>query len=405
MTKTKVLYISYDGMTDPLGQSQVLSYLKILSRYEYSFHVLSYEKKDRYLKHKDFVSDFIRGHDIEWHPLPYTNTPPIVSTVRNIQKGKSKIKELTGTHDFRIVHCRGYIASVMGEWLKNTIGAKFIFDMRGWWPDEKKEAGEWNSKVFRPVYKYFKKRERGFFENSDLSISLTEAGKDFITSQGLKPAAAVGVIPTCVNFDVFPAFDPKTRKEVRDSLDLPGDATVMVYSGSLGGNYRTDIVLRFFKHLLEEKPNSFFLFITHSSPELVQEEIQKSGVSKDRFRQVHSTYALVHKYLMAGDLGIVIYNTGFSVIGRSPTKLGEYWACGLKVLSVRGIGDLDHLMKQYPGGGALAEKMDDESSLKGAVKNVLASKFSKEELRSYATAYFDLEKGCSEYLKYYRQLT
>ena len=38
-----VLYISYDGMTDPLGQSQVLPYLSGLSKEGYSFHLISFE--------------------------------------------------------------------------------------------------------------------------------------------------------------------------------------------------------------------------------------------------------------------------------------------------------------------------------------------------------------------------
>ena len=43
-----VLYISYDGMTDPLGQSQVLPYLIGLSKSGYSFDLISFEKKERF---------------------------------------------------------------------------------------------------------------------------------------------------------------------------------------------------------------------------------------------------------------------------------------------------------------------------------------------------------------------
>ena len=43
----KVLYITYDGMTDPLGQSQVLPYLVGLSEKGYKFTILSFEKKER----------------------------------------------------------------------------------------------------------------------------------------------------------------------------------------------------------------------------------------------------------------------------------------------------------------------------------------------------------------------
>jgi len=48
-----VLYISYDGMTDPLGQSQVLPYLVNLSASGYNFTILSCEKKKKYKKNKE----------------------------------------------------------------------------------------------------------------------------------------------------------------------------------------------------------------------------------------------------------------------------------------------------------------------------------------------------------------
>ena len=42
--KPKALFIMYDGLTDPLGQSQVLPYLKKLSEY-YRFDVIGFRKK------------------------------------------------------------------------------------------------------------------------------------------------------------------------------------------------------------------------------------------------------------------------------------------------------------------------------------------------------------------------
>ena len=39
-----ILYLSYDGMTDPLGQSQVLPYLIGLTKEGFTFHIISFEK-------------------------------------------------------------------------------------------------------------------------------------------------------------------------------------------------------------------------------------------------------------------------------------------------------------------------------------------------------------------------
>ena len=44
----RVLYISYDGISEPLGQSQIIPYLKKLS-YDNDIHLITYEKKS-YIK-------------------------------------------------------------------------------------------------------------------------------------------------------------------------------------------------------------------------------------------------------------------------------------------------------------------------------------------------------------------
>src|SRR6478672_1278572 len=107
--KINVLYLSYDGMTDPLGQSQVLSYLKLLSRKGYSFHIVSFEKPEIYEGKKHLVQELIEGYDITWHPLPYTKKPPVLSTLIDIWAGWKYIKALGATMTIDMVHLRGYI--------------------------------------------------------------------------------------------------------------------------------------------------------------------------------------------------------------------------------------------------------------------------------------------------------
>ena len=42
------LYLSYDGMTDPLGQSQVLPYIIGLQQKGIAFTLISFEKIERF---------------------------------------------------------------------------------------------------------------------------------------------------------------------------------------------------------------------------------------------------------------------------------------------------------------------------------------------------------------------
>ena len=70
--KINVLYLSYDGMTDPLGQSQVIPYLQGLSNAGYSFTLVSFEKAERFEKNRTAIAALLKQSNIDWVPLPYT---------------------------------------------------------------------------------------------------------------------------------------------------------------------------------------------------------------------------------------------------------------------------------------------------------------------------------------------
>jgi glycosyltransferase involved in cell wall biosynthesis len=403
-TKKKVLYLAYDGMTDPLGQSQVLSYLKGLSKHGYSFDVIGFEKPEIYEERKKDVYSFIEGFDIRWIAKKYHKSPPVFSTIFDIEVARKEVAKLCRENKYDIVHCRGYILADVAITAKKLTGAKFIFDMRGWWPDEKKESGLWNSFLFNPVYKYYKRQERKYFEESDIAISLTNIGKSTIEKLSLKSPDSISVIPTCVNFELFKPFDQNQRDKTRTALSIPKDALVMLYSGSVGANYRTDLVLKLFSHLHSLHTNSYLFFLSHAEHSIINSAIEEANIDKDYVRIQSAKYHEVSNYLVAGDIGVIMYNTGFSVIGRSPTKLGEYWASGLNVLAAKGIGDLETIMAQYPEGGVLVDNLTDDNAFKNAVLQILKQSRNKERLREYANQYFSLESGISKYLAIYKKL-
>ena len=43
--RKKILYISYDGILDPIGESQILSYLEKLCK-DFDFYLITFEKKN-----------------------------------------------------------------------------------------------------------------------------------------------------------------------------------------------------------------------------------------------------------------------------------------------------------------------------------------------------------------------
>lgn len=400
--KPKVLFLTYDGMTDPLGQSQVLSYLKLLSK-DFSFDVLSYEKPDVFTQKEQLVHNFIQGYDIRWIPLPYTKSPPILSTIKDLRAGWKKIKELGRNTRYDIIHSRGYIIGTNAIKAQKHFKAALLLDKRGWWADEKKDSGNWESPVFIPVYRYFKNLETRLFKVSDHAISLTWAGYHEIERLKLKPLNDVSVIPTCVDFKIFKPFDTEIRKEVRQELGIPQDARVILYSGSLGGNYSMELIFGLYRALKKREPNTYILLLTRADKEYIAAEVKNADVPEEVVKIAASDFAHVHRYLMAGDYGLVNYLRTYSTIGRSPTKLGEYWACGLPVVSLSNIGDIDYLVNKYPKSGVLVDEYTEEG-FDTAVEHLLTLDISKEQLREYSIDYYDIEKGVKTYADIYHKM-
>ena len=140
----KALYISYDGMTDPLGQSQVIPYLEGLAREGFVITLLSFEKKSPFQKHHVEIAEQLENAGIRWEVIKYSKKPPVFSTVFDLLRMKRKAYTLHKKENFRIIHCRSYISAFVGLWMKRKFGTRFIFDMRGFWSDERVEGGIWN---------------------------------------------------------------------------------------------------------------------------------------------------------------------------------------------------------------------------------------------------------------------
>jgi glycosyltransferase involved in cell wall biosynthesis len=368
------------------------------------FDLISFEKPHLFETKKSVIDTMINGKSVNWHPLLYTKKPPVISTVKDIFSGWQLIKQLYKIKHFDIVHCRGYISALLGLHAKNKYSSRFIFDMRGFFPDEKKESGLWKGTLYQPVYSYFKFKEQQFFERSDMNISLTHAGKTEIEKTFNIPGDKIEVIPTCVDFNIFKPFDISIRNSIRQELQIPQDATVLLYSGSIGANYRPDIIFNIFNNLKTLKENSYLLIISHTDKGLIESELKKASIDTSTIRIVSSDYLNVHRYLMAGDYGVIMYDKSYSALGRSPTKLAEYWACGLPFISQKNLGDLDYIIEKYPNGGALVESMDD-AGIQTALKKLMNNSIDKSALRKDAMKYFDLKNGVISYLSIYDQIT
>jgi len=404
---SKVLYLSYDGMCDPLGGSQVLPYLVGLAERGHQISLISFEKPGRTDAERQHVACACAEAGIAWHPLPYHKRPPVLSTMLDVHRMRGFAKRLHRRVGFDLLHCRSYLTALAGLSMKRRLGIPFIFDMRGFWADERVEGGLWNLRnpLFLAVYRYFKRREAEFLAEADQIVSLTQAGKDVILGWRKDPDVGppITVIPCCVDFDAFPAVDRGSREAARKRLGIAPNSRVAAYLGSLGTWYLSDEMLDFFRVQVEQDPNSFLLIVTRDRPEGILASVRARGIAEDRVIVRPASRSDVPKLIAAADYGLFFIKPVFSKLASSPTKMGEFLALELPVVTNTGVGDVDRIVADT-GGGVVVRAFDD-IAYRDALRELDLLPVDKERWRAATRRWLDLDAGIDRYDALYRTST
>lgn len=402
----RILYLSYDGMTDPLGQSQVLPYLIRLTEHGYRYTLLSCEKPERLAKGKERIERLCTEHGIEWHPLPYTKSPPILSTMADLRRMRKLAIRLHKDSPFEAVHCRGHLPGLVGLYLKRHLGIKFIFDNRGFYADEKVDAGAWNlaNPIYRTVYRYFKRKEKGMIEESDHMVCLTHAGKaDMLRWKGVSARAdRITVVPCCADTEHFSPQNGAAKSEhLRAELGIASQDVILSYLGSIGTWYMLDEMLDFFVEFRKAYPCARFLFITQDEHARIRSTAGAKGLSDDAVIIRPGARDEVPGLLALSQFSLFFIRPTYSKISSSPTKQGEIMAMGIPAICNAGVGDSDDIITGRQA-GVLVKDFTTES-YNHTIDQLRRGHFDPMHIRQGANSVFSLDSGITEYLDVYRK--
>jgi glycosyltransferase involved in cell wall biosynthesis len=105
------------------------------------------------------------------------------------------------------------------------------------------------------------------------------------------------------------------------------------------------------------------------------------------------------------DAGLYFLKQGLSEHGCSPTRIGEYWACGLPVVITPNVSDTDEIVRREGVGVVVREHS--EAGYSEAIRT-LAKLLEDPELgarcRWAAEAHYALGPACERQMALYRQV-
>lgn len=390
-----IAYVSYDGALEPLGRSQVVPYVVGLAAAGLPLTLLSFEKPQDYgtpgapsaaarALHADLAAARVR-----WLPRRYHKRPTLPATLWDVAVGVATLLRLRLTGGLRVVHARGYVAGLMAWLLKKTTRTTFVFDMRGFWPEERVDGGLWraDSRIYRVV----KALERRFLRDADRIVVLTDRARLELRRRGVR--LPVTVVPTCVDLE---RFRPMAR---------PPATPTFVYAGSLGTVYPLDAMLAFFRCVRAREPRARLRLVSRAERELVSDALAAAGLDGGAVTVEAAEHARIPAVLGGASAGLAFYRPGSSRQATCPTKVGEYLACGLPVVVTAGVGDMDALIAAHRTGVVIDECTDAayERAL-DALEKLLLEPDLVARCRALAEGHFSLRAGVERFVALHRAL-
>ena len=397
MKKNSTLYLSRNGLLEPLGQSQVFAYLRGLSQ-DYNITLITYEKdedwadKARLQKARTDCKDL----GIRWLPQHFRRWPKIVAPAFSMIRMVWLVRREVRRRGIRLIHARSNIPAATALAVSWITGVPFLFDLRSLFPEELITARRMRRGSF--LHRAIIWAERVCLAKSAAVISQTHAAVNHLKSvypTELKDQRLV-MIPTCADLDRF-----------TPPLDRPSGPTVHGCIGTiLSGWFRTDWLAAWLSAVAQDDTDARFDIVTRDDADRVRVALDPMNKFGDRLMIGPRPSEEMPAAVRGHDLTVMFYAGGeVSELGRSPTRMAEVLGCGLPVVANEGVGDVADIIRRYNVGVVVKD---------GSYAAMMAALDELKELRSdpdlpsrcrkAAEEVFSLQAGTEAYRKLYAKI-
>lgn len=393
--KPNTLYLSYTGLMEPLGRSQVLSYLCRLSR-EYSITLVTFEKPNDFLNAKEIDKLKIECQTlgITWCPRIYHKSPRLLATGWDLLMLFWDTWRLGRKGRVELIHCRSYIPAIAAWVMRKLSGTPFIFDMRALWPEEMIDAGTLRRNSL--THKVISWLEKRLLRDASTVVSLTSAAVDYLKKKYPDTQSQIyEVIPTCVDLTRFNTV----RKQPPKTITIGTMGTVV------SGWYHLDWLFKLYAKAIEITPEALFKIVTRDDRKVISNEARSNSIPVDKINFDTASPDEIAIKISDISFGVLFFTSGISKLGSAPTRMGELLACGIPVMGNSGVGDMSSLIERYNIGVVIEDCHPDTLEI-GYRKmlSMLRDPDLIQRCRSAAENYFSADCGALKYSNIYKSL-
>jgi len=387
----QVLYLTYDGILEPLGYSQILSYLKSLSNNN-KITIISIEKKQdlQNIDHLNKIKNILSEFKIDWKYFIYKQNKfgklfllsnIILNTYFLILQKK-----------INIVHSRSYVMGLIAYLLNFIISFSHIFDIRGFWIEERVEWGLWKKKSLK--YIFFKYFENKIYNKSNIIVTLTKDAKKILLNKKLTNLnnSNIYVIPTSVELN-----KNKNLYTIKDPIKF-------MHLGALGSRYDFHMYLKITSKVLKQR-NIFLSIINKGEHNKVKYLLNKHNINSKNYEIKYVSPYFINDEIKKCNFGIFFPVKGFYLNAYFPTKLGEFLSNGIPIITCSINNHVNSIIKEN-NIGVIIDDLDNFNFKKfyDEINKLLNDIHIRERCINTAKKYFDIESANKIYSEIYRSL-
>jgi glycosyltransferase involved in cell wall biosynthesis len=246
---------------------------------------------------------------------------------------------LATTHHVDIVHGQALYSTMHALRARGKMNAKVVFDVHGISPEEMELSGAPLARI-RTMSDW----ERRALKEVDLRVFVSARMRDHFRSKyGLATTLPHCIVPCCVRVDRF-EISEEARSLKRKEMGLDG-RFVFLYLGTLSVWQWPEALFSVFAQFFQERPDGLlYLLLPHRDHEVALSFCRRHGLSQGSYLISEVPHGDVGLVAGLADAGLLLRKAHPVNAVASPTKLGEYLAAGLPVVTTEDIGDTSDLI-------------------------------------------------------------
>ena len=369
MPSYDLTYATVDSLSEGVGSSQIIPLIERLASHGMKINLISFEK----VSPATGLVERMNISGVDWNPMPFGSLGTLGAVTRTIQLARQ-------FPESGITHARSDFPAVAARLAGQR---QVLWDIRSLWADQRKYIE--SSPVMRTLLSGYGPIESFACGGSTAISTLTKSVVPILETRHSNLPKLRAIVPTAVDLDRF-KFSPLMPRKFKG-----------LYSGTYNKYYDLALSAKF----IETLRNVVHCEIDWAKPK--ESQIMKLGAGEDSiFTVIQPKMAEV---LGEYSFGISICNAdaGPSLKAAVPTKIAEFLAIGRPVVVNSGLGDCDEIFAETKI-GVVINRNDDLRIKAQELIELYEDEETSYRCRAVAEKYFDIDKGCNEYMKLYAQM-